>query len=375
MKLSKFITQCSEQILIEWEAFAKDQVVAARGMSELALRDHAKQMLETVARDIETAQSSSQQEEKSKGMGAKEKGGDSAATTHGELRQLDGFSLDQLLSEFRALRATVLRLWQQQITDVTDTTSDDMIRFNEAIDQAIAESAAAFSEKSSQTRDMFLAILGHDLRGPLATLALAGDCLLMPTVGPDQTLALGARVKKSTAIMTAMVNDLLEYSRTQLDVNIPVKKERGDLLLVCEAALDDARAGHPACPFDLETSGNLNAAFDSVHMQQVFTNLLNNAAQYRADDRPVAMVAKGEAHAVIVTVCNHGPVISPRSLKRIFDPLVRLSQDDEKNSRPSTSLGLGLFIARQITEAHGGKISVKSSASAGTVFTVCLPRS
>lgn len=375
MKLSKFITERTDQILTEWEAFARKQIAAADGMSDLALLDHARQILEAAAKDIETAQSEKQREKKSKGLAPKPGASNSAATKHGELRQLDGFSIDQLLSEYRALRATVLRLWQQQITKVTDATSDDMLRFNEAIDEAIAESAAAFSEKSSQTRDLFLAILGHDLRGPLATLALAGDCLLIPTVGPDQTLALGARVKRSTATMTAMVNDLLEYSRTQLGVTIPVKKNRGDLQLVCDAALDDARAGHPACPFELETSGNLNAAFDSVHMQQVFTNLLNNAAQYRSDDRPVVMVARGEAQAVIVTVCNHGPVLTPRSLKRIFDPLVRLSQVDEENAPPSTSLGLGLFIARQITEAHGGKISVESGASDGTVFTVRLPRS
>ncbi len=85
----------------------------------------------------------------------------------------------------------MLRLWQQQIDDVTDATSDDMLRFNMAIDQAIADSAAAFSGKRSRTRDLFLATLGHDLRGPLATLAMAGDCLLIPTVGPDQTQTLG----------------------------------------------------------------------------------------------------------------------------------------------------------------------------------------
>ncbi|MDQ3205272.1 MAG: ATP-binding protein [Pseudomonadota bacterium] len=88
-------------------------------------------------------------------------------------------------------------------------------------------------------------------------------------------------------------------------------------------------------------------------MQQVFPNLLNNASQYPSDDRPVAMVARGEAQAVVVTVSKHGPVISPKALKKIFDPRVRLSQDNRERALPSTSLGLGLFIAREITEGTG----------------------
>lgn len=373
MKLSQFITEHTEQILVEWEAFARKQAPAATGMSDLALRDHAKQILETAVADMDTTQTDEQQEEKSKGLAPTNSGGDSAATTHGELRHLHGFSLDQLLAEYRALRATVIRLWQNKITDVTDTTSDEMTRFHEAMDQAIAESAAAFAEKTSRTRDLFLGILGHDLRGPMSTLSMAGEILSMAVTGTDQTRALGLRIKRSTAAMTAMINDLLEYSRTQLGAEIPVNKSLGDLTLACEAALDDARAGHPACNFELEASGNLNIAFDGHRMPQVLSNLLNNAAQYRSGDWPVTMTARGEAEMVVVEVRNHGPVISRTSLENIFDPLVRLSGEDKEAPR-TTNLGLGLFIARQITEAHGGKISVTSSEHSGTTFTVYLPR-
>lgn len=374
MKLSKFITEYTEQILVEWEAFARRQTPAATGMSDLALRDHAKKILEAAVADMDTPQSDEQRNDKSKGLAPGKSRGDSAATTHGELRHIEGFSLVQLLAEYRALRATVLRLWQEKITDVSDTTSDDITRFNEAIDQAIAESAAAYTRKSSRTRDLFLAILGHDLRGPMSTLSMAGDILSMASTGTEQTRALGARIKRSTAAMTSMVNDLLEYSRSQLGVEIPVKKSLGDLTLACEAALDDARAGHPACHFELETSGNLNVAFDEHRVQQVLSNLLNNAAQYRSGDRPVTMTARGEAGTVVVEVRNHGPVISPGALDDIFDPLVRLSENQEKKAARTTNLGLGLFIARQITEAHGGKISVTSSGHSGTAFTVYLPR-
>jgi hypothetical protein len=109
-----------EEILVEWESFARTQLPAATGMSALALRDHAEQILKTLATDIETEQSPREQYEKSKGMGPEKAG--SAASMHGTLRQVSGFTLPQLIAEFRALRATVLRLWLPRVKHVTEET-------------------------------------------------------------------------------------------------------------------------------------------------------------------------------------------------------------------------------------------------------------
>jgi signal transduction histidine kinase len=219
-------------------------------------------------------------------------------------------------------------------------------------------------------RDTFLAILGHDLRNPLATMTMAGDYLSRPEIGTDSTQQMGARVKRSAATMTTMVGDLLEFARTQLGGTLPVNRHLADIQEICLSALADAKAAHPDCTFELSTSGELLDDFDAPRIQQVFSNLLSNAAQYRTKDCPVKILASGETDAITVEVKNLGPVIPAESLKDIFNPLVRLHGEDGSPN----SLGLGLFIAREITVAHGGTITVESSADAGTVFTVRFPR-
>ena len=109
-------------------------------------------------------------------------------------------------------------------------------------------------------------------------------------------------------------------------------------------------------------------------MEQALSNLLNNAAQYRAKTAPVTVAAFAEPDAVRVEVGNHGPVIPAISYESIFEPLVQLTPDEQDAGRPATSVGLGLFIAREIVAAHGGTLTVISSREQGTVFTLRLPR-
>lgn len=372
MKLSTFINQHLDEIIVEWESFAGTLLPAAEAMSQNELRDHARQILTAVAQDIGTDQTAAEQQAKSEGLAAV--ADDSAASTHGTLRQVSGFTLIQLTAEFRALRATVLRLWLPHVSTMSDAAVADMVRFNEAIDQALAESAITYSKHAAVVSDTFLAILGHDLRSPLATMTMAGDYLTQPSTGTDVTLQIGMRIKRSAATMTAMANDLLEYARTQLSGQIPVTKSEVDVKDICQSALDDASAAHPDCAFELVASGDWVGHFDRTRLHQVFSNLLNNAAQYRGKEHPVTVSLHGQTDAVLIEVKNFGPVIPPRSLKAVFDPLIQLEVGDTQPGRPSTSMGLGLFIAREIAEAHGGSLTVESDATSGTVFSVRLPR-
>jgi signal transduction histidine kinase len=174
--------------------------------------------------------------------------------------------------------------------------------------------------------------------------------------------------------MTTMVNDLLEYARTQLGGTIPIRPVLGDIAEICRAAVDDASAAHPDCTFHLEIGGESIGDYDSPRLTQVFSNLLNNAAQYKGEKHPVTISAFGDNDATVVQVKNYGPKIPRASLAAIFDPLVQLSVVTDQKGPASTSLGLGLFIARELTTSHGGTIKVESSAEAGTIFTVRLPK-
>jgi signal transduction histidine kinase len=372
MKLSQFLTDRAEDILVEWEAFAKTLEPAAILMTSQALRDHAHQIIQAIALDIESAQSDAQQTAKSHGDGAL-KYARSAASIHGTLREVSGFSLVQLTAEFRALRASVLRLWLPHVREFNQDVHEELMRFNEAVDQALAESAMTFSEHNDQTRERFLAILGHDLRTPLSAISMTGS-LLVRSTSADGNAATGKRLLRSAAHMSAMVNDLLEYSRSQLGGKMPMAPSPADMGDIAQASLQDAALAHPDCTFEFHSGGDLSGVFDGVRLQQVIVNLLTNAAQYRAKGTSVTLDVQGETDDVAIAVTNLGPAIPADALKTIFSAMVQLPVEGEQPGRPRTSLGLGLFIARETALAHGGSIQVASHDVEGTTFTVRIPR-
>ena len=156
-KLSDFIRTNIEPILVAWEQFAKD-IPVARQMNTAALRDHAKEMLSVIADDLERPQTSYEQSEKSKGQGPHPPM-ETEAEMHGAARVTEGFSVNEALSEFRALRASVVQLWIDSNTTPPHAAIDELIRFNEAIDQALAESFARYSTDKEQYTRLFDTLL------------------------------------------------------------------------------------------------------------------------------------------------------------------------------------------------------------------------
>lgn len=374
MKLSQFLKDHNDEILLEWDRFAKEVAPPGSDMSVSALRDHAKELLLAIANNIERTQSKNTQVEKSKGQLPAPGELGAAASLHGMLRHQGGFDLKEVAAEFRALRASVLHLWLPLVKDMTPEFSYDVTRFNEAIDEALSGSIITFSDQTAHTRDTFLAVLGHDLRNPLSAISMSGEFLQKVAEGSDPIHKAGSRIVISSARMGLMIDDLLEYARAQLGGHLTLKRHVVDMERICQAVVDEARAAHPAQEFVLTPSGNLIGSFDEARLQQVFANLLSNAARYSAPGQPITVTVEGQTAAIAVKVHNIGPVIPAKSLQSIFEPLVQLAQQTELSEPSSHSVGLGLYIARQITEAHGGTIEAASSKHEGTTFTVLLPR-
>ena len=375
MRLSQFITENLEQILGEWEAFARTLNAGGQPMTALALRDHASQILVAIAQDIEEGQSDLQQAYKSKGFVRIPEAARTAAMTHGALRYLSGFDLRQLAAEFRALRASVLRLWLRS-ADTDESAFYQMTRFNESIDQALAESIANYSDEVALSRDTFLAILGHDLRSPLSAIANSSLYLASPGLLPvGASLDAVKRISRGAARMGGMIRDLLEYTRTRLGRAIPISAQAGSLETICRRAYDEARAAHPERQFRLDISGNLEGHFDSERLEQMLSNLLSNAVQHGARSEPIILSARGEPDRITVQVKNYGRPIPADQLQVIFNPLVQIpSALTDPESEPATSLGLGLYIAHEIVAMHGGTLVAESSDEGGTVFSTRLPR-
>jgi signal transduction histidine kinase len=375
MTLAKFIHENINAILTEWEAFALTLHPAAETMTALALRNHAKEILLAMARDLEAAQTDAEQTDKSKGRAPVLDGKETAAATHGALRHLVGFDLRQLAAEYRALRASVLKLWREHHSMQEDPMLTEITRFNEAVDQALAESIASYSDEVARSRDTFLAILGHDLRSPLSAVSMSAHYLATSGRVVTEGQPALVRIRQSVLTMSLMIRDLLEYTRTRLGKGIPVTPLPYDVGQVCEAAHDEVQAAHPDRVFDLEMDGDLRALVDPARLGQVLSNLLNNAIQYGEAGFPITLSARGEREFVVIDVKNQGPAIPADALQVIFNPLVQIRTEHSGSADPlSTSLGLGLFIAKEIVIGHGGTLQVESSSSAGTVFRVKLPR-
>jgi hypothetical protein len=198
MRLADFILREMQVVLEDWEAFAGTLLPAAAGMTSLALRDHAQQILEAVAADLTNPQTRHEQAEKSKGRTPMVSGApETAAQTHAVLRARSGFDINQLVAEYRALRASVLRLWLDQLP-IEPEGVGDVIRFNEAIDQAIAESVGHFDAQVEQARNLLLGMLGHDMRNPLNNIVMTAHYLSALNAGEQVSVAAARLIRSGT---------------------------------------------------------------------------------------------------------------------------------------------------------------------------------
>jgi signal transduction histidine kinase len=248
-----------------------------------------------------------------------------------------------------------------------------MIRFNEAIDQALVESIAAYGRAVETTRKTVLGILGRDLRTPLGAVMLGADLL-------RQTEELGSRGKKiieqmSKSVQNAnqMVQDLLDLARCNLGKGIPVQPENSNLTAVCQSVVDELIAAHPEAEIIFTDSGTVTGQYDPSRMAQVFSNLIGNAVRHGHLQRPINVTLTGNGTTAYFCVQNYGAPIPPTALPTLFNPEGRYSRYAEGEPGASSGLGLGLFIAAQIVEGHGGKIEVESTLEHGTIFRVTLP--
>ncbi|WP_153950028.1 sensor histidine kinase [Cupriavidus sp. U2] len=370
MRLADFILRRTDAILSEWEAFARTLLPAAADMRPLALRDHAPQILVAVAKDLSHAQSRKEQFEKSTGHAPKLAGApETAAQMHALLRARSGFDINQMVAEYRALRASVLRLWIDESAPDSHR-EDDMIRFNEAIDQAIAESVDFFSMQVDLARNLFLGMLGHDMRSPLQTIQTTASYLAALNAG-EQVTGAASRLIRSGARMQALLDDMVDFNRTKLGLGINIAPSDIDLGQLIGDTLDQLRIVHPEHRIELGVVGHCRGVWDGQRLQQLVGNLVLNAIKYGAQNAPVHVTVTDKGSEVLLEVKNTGTPIERSAFDLIFHPLHR---GPNQGTNADGSLGLGLYIAREIAKAHGGEIKARSDA-AETVFSVTLPRS
>ena len=376
MPLGEFIQNNMLQIVSEWENFARSLVPTSTDMTPSALRDHIRQILAFIVSDMECPQTSSEQVQKSHGEGAqKNEARPSVAETHAALRLAGGFNIDQMVSEYRSLRANVLKLWRENKGEDLNNDMRDLIRFNESIDQALTESIVHYTTKLADSKNLFLGILTHDLRNPLGAILMSAQ--LISKIGPlnERQNILASQIIDSASRINEIVSHLLDITRARFGSGLPVIRSRMDMGFIGRQLVDEIRVLHPGRKFVIEVAGKTEGDWDKARIGQVFSNLLGNAVQYNFKDSSIDVSIKGCPNEVILSVHNEGLPIPLDKIGRIFDSLIRVTAEDtEQKIGQTTNLGLGLYITKEIVTAHGGTLDVISSKKNGTTFIAQFPR-
>ena len=374
MRLAQFILTHRKDILAAWDSFAVTLLPGSRVMGAKELRDHAEQMLVEIAADMNTPQTNRQSVEKSIGEESKA-GVDTASEVHAETRLRSGFSIDQLVAEYRSLRASALLLWSQQPDRDPEFIEQDTLRFNEAIDKGLAESVSRYSQAVNESQDVFLGVLGHDLRTPLAVILLSAEFLLNAEELGSRYTKIAAGVYSSVRRAEKIVENLLDFARARVGSGIPVDRIDGNLTATCEDIVREVSVLHPDRAVVFQPDERIVGKFDNSRMGQVFSNLIENAIKHGLGTSPVTVSQQLEGEHAVFSIHNEGEPIGAEDAERIFNPMMRHSQFAAGERGPGAGLGLGLFIAQEIVTAHGGTIRVTSSAESGTTFRVKLPLS
>jgi len=364
-----FIERHSETIIEHAITFAKT-VEIGTPMDDVALRDHLPEIVAAIVADLRTPQTTAEEIEKSEGRAPAPIGHPrSAAGTHALHRAHSGYSISNLVSEYRALRASVLRLWAAT-PDRQSTFVEEVTRFNEAIDEAIAESVSHYAVEVERWRNIFLGVLGHDLRTPLSAIVMTSQMIAhMKVDAPVATAA--QRLIRSGARMRELLDKLLVYSRAQMGMGFEVEKADVDLARECRDEIELLQSSMPGTRIHFEAPESLRGMFDAGHIREALANLVVNAQKYGTPGGEIRVELREGENSAELEVGNAGDAIPRETLDLMFEPLRRGGVSGGEAEQ--ASLGLGLFIVSQIAQAHDGTIRAES-AEGTTTFKLHLPR-
>lgn len=376
MTLSSFIETHREQILEAWQRDAVRRVPGRRYENVSVLRDNLGELLEAIGRGLEAASRNAPAPGERAHTQKTWSHVEAVAAKHGAARAREGITLREVVPEFPALRSCVERLWRQSLPAATAVglqDLEDLIRFDEAVDAALTQSVSEFMDRLNRSREMFLGILGHDLREPLSTILTAAKLMQEKEFDCSGMREMAGRIVGTGERMHQLVVDLVDFTRTRVAGQMPIQPHEVDLAAVIQGIAEEFKTVHPERNVRVHISGNLQGSWDDKRMGQAILNLLANAFQHGATDRPIDISASAKESEVAIAVHNEGPPIPKERREHLFEPLSSASRkgtgEDERSH-----LGLGLYIARAIVAGHRGSIDFESEPKRGTTFTCHLPK-
>ncbi|HUQ02447.1 MAG TPA: sensor histidine kinase [Kofleriaceae bacterium] len=332
-----------------------EELPSAAGKSYGVLRDHVPEIVDHLADVLE--------QDRASGDAAL----DRLAGAHAVLRHREGYDLRQIVLEYQMLRQTILTMYNSTNPPLTSTLVP-IAHLDRSLDEAIGDAVDRFMDERDKARDVFVGILGHDLRTPLQSIAVATDTILQRGAADPAIVKAAGVTGKAVARMSRMIGDLLDFARGRLGGGISLDAAPvDDLRLVVRAAIEEQAAANPEKAIqDLshDAPGDFAGTWDVARIAQALANLIGNAIQH-GDDAPVVVSTADDGTTVRIEVTNGGTI--PDEVRAtLFQPFRRAGRGD--------GLGLGLYVVDEIARAHGGNVEVESDAARGTRFTLVLPR-
>lgn len=347
-EVARYLREHKQHVLALWEKQCK-HLPGAEALPRGTLIDHLPEFLEGMASWIEGDQESHRRLY------------DLLAEGHAAQRAGYGVPLQTLTAEYTVLRRVVLR--ELVRLEPTREMLDDVVQFNEAMDEAISHAVQRFTTYRDRLRERFIGILGHDLRNPLGSVTMSSAGILAWT-RDDRTRRFATVIHRSAERMARMIKSLSDFTRAHLGGHFPVDVRWMDMLEVAEEAAIEIRAANPERDVTIDIQGDVTGVWDRDRLLQLMSNLLGNAVQHGRE--PIRMtIHEDEDHqSVTMRVSNAGEPIPADALPALFDPF---------RGGKRGGLGLGLYIVQQIAIAHGTKCTVRSDGG-GTEFSIRWPR-
>jgi PAS domain S-box-containing protein len=225
----------------------------------------------------------------------------------------------------------------------------------------------------SESEQQLIGIVSHDLRNPLNTIGLAASLLLQKRAEGDPEAKILKRMVRSMERAGRLIRDFLDLAQSRSGRTIPIHPRTTNLRELVEQVVSESRLADPDRAVEVSHLGEDTGRWDTDRLAQVLGNLVDNAFQHGARGGPVAIVSQVDTHHATIEIHNTGPAIAPETLACLFEPFQR-GRSSRSSAPGGRSVGLGLYIARQVVAAHGGTIGVTSTSAAGTRFRVRLPR-
>ncbi len=368
--LATFIRTNREAILDKWFEVAS-HLPSAYGMTVPVIRDHMPELLDRLADAIERQDTTALP---MKGL----------PNLHAAIRAREGYDLRQVVAEYRALRRVIAQLYadHEGILDAVRPKLQPLGIMNAAIDGAIADAVDQFGIDRDKSREMFISMLGHDLRDPLNTILFGAKFLweeCADEISP-RALKTAIRISNSGHRMERMIRDLLDFAHSRLGSGLPVVPAPVDARPLIADTVEEIVHANPDRDIRCgakSADGDFAVVWDGDRITQAVSNLIGNAIAHGQD--PVVIEPMDRGDQIVIEVRNRGEI--PREiLPRLFDPFTPGGGERRQAEAPEVAserrrghLGLGLYIVREIAEAHGGGVEAES-AEGNAIFRMTLPR-